>query len=63
MTFLNGLFLCPTDIALKREEENTMVEIFQSFGLEIVVGMIFSVLGFLFIRVAYYSWIKKTDSE
>ncbi len=40
-----------------------MVQLFKSFGLEIVVGMIFSVLAFLFCRVDYFSWIKKEGKE
>jgi hypothetical protein len=47
----------------KLEENEAMVQLFKSFGLEIVVGMIFSVLAFLFCRVAYFSWIKKEGKE
>lgn len=40
-----------------------MVQLFQNYGLEIVVGMIFSVLAFLFFRVAYFTWIKKDGEQ
>ena len=40
-----------------------MVQLFQNFGLQIVVGMIFSVLAVLFFRVAYFTWIKKEGKE
>lgn len=37
-----------------------MVEIFKNYGLEIVVGMIFSVLAFLFIRVVFFKQKQNT---
>jgi len=36
-----------------------MEYIFSNYGFEIVVGMIISVLVFLFVRVLYYGYIKK----
>ena len=39
-----------------------MENIFRNYGIEIVVGMIISVLVFLFLRVIYFGYIKK-ESE
>ena len=36
-----------------------MENIFSNYGIEIVVGMIISVLLFIFFRVIYFSYIKK----
>jgi len=36
-----------------------MEYIFSNYGIEIVVGMIFSVLLFIFLRVLYFGYIKK----
>jgi len=36
-----------------------MKEIFSNYGIEIVVGMIFSVLATLFSRVIYFSFSNK----
>tara|TARA_B100000929_G_scaffold108624_1_gene86093 strand:- start:267 stop:404 length:138 start_codon:yes stop_codon:yes gene_type:complete len=36
-----------------------MENIFSSYGFEIVVGMIISVLVFIFLRVLYFGYIKK----
>ncbi len=36
-----------------------MESIFSNYGIEIVVGMIISVLLFIFFRVIYFSYIKK----
>jgi len=36
-----------------------MESIFSNYGIEIVVGMIFTVLAFLLFRVIYYGCIKK----
>ena len=40
-----------------------MENIFSNYGIEIVVGMIISVLLFLFIRVIYFSYIKKNHKD
>ena len=36
-----------------------MSEIFSNYGIEIVVGMIFTVLATLFYRVIYFSYFHK----
>ena len=36
-----------------------MEYIFSNYGIEIVVGMIISVLVFIFLRVLYFGYIKK----
>jgi len=36
-----------------------MESIFSNYGIEIVVGMILTVLAFLLFRVIYYGCIKK----
>jgi len=36
-----------------------MVNIFSNYGIEIVVGMIISVLVFILLRVLYFGYIKK----
>jgi hypothetical protein len=36
-----------------------MKYIFSNYGIEIVVGMIISVLVFIFLRVLYFGYIKK----
>jgi hypothetical protein len=36
-----------------------MESVFSNYGIEIVVGMIFTVLAFLLFRVIYYGCIKK----
>tara|TARA_X000001036_G_scaffold7585_1_gene6798 strand:- start:1634 stop:1756 length:123 start_codon:yes stop_codon:yes gene_type:complete len=36
-----------------------MVNIFSNYGMEIVVGMIISVLVFIFSRVLYFGYFKK----
>ena len=40
-----------------------MESIFSNYGIEIVVGMIFTVLAFLLFRVIYYGCIKKWKSK
>ncbi len=40
-----------------------MENIFSNYGIEIVVGMIISVLLFLFARVIYFSYIKKNNND
>ena len=36
-----------------------MENIFSNYGIEIVVGMIITVLATLFLRILYFSYIKK----
>ena len=40
-----------------------MEYIFSNYGIEIVVGMIVSVLVFIFLRVLYFAYIKKTSTN
>ena len=40
-----------------------MEYIFSNYGIEIVVGMIISVLLFLFLRGLYFGCIKKTSTN
>ena len=40
-----------------------MESIFSNYGIEIVVGMIFTVLAFLLFRVIYYGCIKKWNQR
>ena len=40
-----------------------MKEVFSNYGIEIVVGMIFTVLATLFYRVIYFSYFHKKDEE
>ena len=39
------------------------IYIFSNYGIEIVVGMIVSVLVFIFLRVLYFGCIKKTSTN
>jgi len=38
-----------------------MEDFFKSYGIQIVVGMIVSVLAFLLIRILYFSFCKSKD--
>ena len=40
-----------------------MEYIFSNYGIEIVVGMIISVLVFIFLRVLYFGYIKKESKN
>ena len=40
-----------------------MEYIFSNYGIEIVVGMIVSVLVFIFLRVLYFGCIKKASTN
>ena len=41
----------------------SMEYIFSNYGIEIVVGMIISVLVFIFLRVLYFGYIKKESKN
>ncbi len=40
-----------------------MENIFSNYGIEIVVGMIISVLAVLFSRIIYFGYIKKNHKD
>ena len=40
-----------------------MEYIFSNYGIEIVVGMIISVLVVIFLRVLYFGYIKKDETN
>ena len=40
-----------------------MENIFSNYGIEIVVGMIISVLVFIFSRIIYFGYIKKNHKD
>ena len=40
-----------------------MENLFSNYGIEIVVGMIISVLVFIFLRVLYFGYIKKESKN
>ena len=40
-----------------------MENIFNDYGIEIVVGMIISVLAFIFLRVLYFGYLKKESKN
>jgi len=40
-----------------------MESIFSNYGIEIVLGMIFSVLVFIFLRIIYFSYVNKESRK